>query len=146
MLSTHHTCQHRFQNDANETETETEGPQTPLADSSTQKDLPRIERTAQTIHYWELQYLEVPLGPSRQSWVPWMQEWPDGWNLWTSCQIVWRAKQMWCIQESKLEINAWHHALAWAEQQPCLKFLQGDGKVTSKLKPSELTDSQDKGG
>lgn len=53
MLSTHHTCQHRFQNDVNETETETEGPQTPLADSSTQKDLPRIERTAQTIHCWE---------------------------------------------------------------------------------------------
>lgn len=99
----------------------------------------------------QLQGTPVPGGPSsawRQSWVLWVQVWPDRCNLWTSCLVA-RGAQL-AMMHLEVWVEVWHivsyHVLVQAEQQPWLTFSQRFSVMASNLKPAELIDSQDKGG
>lgn len=69
-----------------------------------------------------------PLRAWRQRWVLWVQM--DG--FFRQVAMLWEElTRQHGIHKSTWVIDAWHSTVTWAEQQPCLKSLQGEGKLAS---------------
>lgn len=104
------------------------------ADVYTETGLLKTERIAKMLNRREFQNLLALLGPEDRGGCCGCR-WMDFSGKLPCCE---RSSPGSMVSTNPRVIDAWYSTVTWAEQQPCLKSLQGEGKLASN---SELMDS-----
>lgn len=104
------------------------------ADVYTETGLLKTERIAKMLNRREFQNLLALLGPEDRGGCCGCR-WMDFSGKLPCCE---RSSPGSTVSTNPRVIDAWYSTVTWAEQQPCLKSLQGEGKLASN---SELMDS-----